>query len=93
MFSGGGLCGLSSRGLTVRLHRLRVRRVLVTNGCHSADLSHAPEHMGGNIGTAGVVTEVFSELFLAPVRSCESRLNRYLRNGGSPNPLTVLSDG
>jgi len=58
--------------------------VLVANGCHSANLSHAPERMGGNIRTAGVVTEVFSELFFAPVRSRKTRPDRYLWNGKSP---------
>jgi len=33
--------------------------MLVANGCHSADLFHATKHMGGNIGTAGVVAQIF----------------------------------
>jgi hypothetical protein len=33
--------------------------MLVANGCHSADLFHATKHMGGNIGTARVVAQIF----------------------------------
>ena len=55
--------------------------VLVANGCDKAELLRASERVSSNIGTAWVVTEVFGELFFAPVRSCEARLDRYLRNG------------
>jgi hypothetical protein len=40
-----------------------------------------------------MVTEVFGELFFASVWSGKASLNRYLRNGGSPNLVSVLSDG
>jgi hypothetical protein len=40
-----------------------------------------------------MVTEIFGELFFASVWSGKARLNRYLRNGGSPNLVSVLSDG
>ena len=54
--------------------------MLVANGGHNADLSHAPEHVGSKIGTARVVTEIFCEQFVVPVWSREARLDRYLRN-------------
>ncbi len=50
-----------------------------------AKVREAAEYLGGNIRTALVVAEVFSEQFFASVRSRETRLNGYLRNGGSPN--------
>jgi hypothetical protein len=58
--------------------------VLVTNGCHGADLPYVPEHVGSNIGTVRVVAKILSKFFFAPVRSRATRLNRYLRNGESP---------
>ena len=58
--------------------------MLVANGCHSADLFHATKHMGGNIGTARMVAQIFCQQLFASVRSCEAGLNRYLRNGKSP---------
>jgi hypothetical protein len=61
--------------------------VFVADGCHGANLPHAPEHMGSNIGTLRLVAEIFGEKFFAPVRRREARLDRYLRNGEIP--LTV----
>jgi hypothetical protein len=58
--------------------------VLVTNGCHHAEFYYASEHVGSNVMTSGVVAEIFGEQFFAPVWSFEARLDRYLRNGGSP---------
>ena len=54
--------------------------VLVTNDSDKVESRHAAERLGCNIRTAWVVAEVFGELFFAPVRSCEARLDRYLRN-------------
>ena len=58
--------------------------MLVTNDSDSSELHHASEHLGSNIGTAGVVTEIFGEQFFAPVRSRDACLDRYLRNWESP---------
>lgn len=63
----------------------RLRRVLVADGGHRADLSHEPEGMGRNVGTARLVAEILGEQFLAPVRSLEARLDRYSRNGEYPH--------
>ncbi len=52
----------------------------VANGEDKAEFRHTSEYMNGNIGTARVVTEIFSEQLFAPARSREARLNRYLRN-------------
>jgi len=54
--------------------------VLFANCSTNAELLHASEHMGSNIGTARVVAEIFPKLFFAAVRSRDTRLNRYLRN-------------
>jgi len=54
---GAWLKGLRKR--SARNLGRRFRRMLVANGCHSADLFHATKHMGGNIGTAGVVAQIF----------------------------------
>jgi hypothetical protein len=59
--------------------------VLIADGGYHADLSHAPQHVGGDIGTARLVAEVFGEYLVPPFRSCEARFDRYLRNG---DPLT-----
>jgi hypothetical protein len=66
--------------------------VLVAHGSDKVELKHATEHLGGNIRAARAVAEIFSKLFFAPVRSSEVRLDRYLRNGESPNPILLLSD-
>jgi hypothetical protein len=69
------------------------RCVLVANDSDKAELRHASEHLGSNIRTARVVAKIFSKQFFAPVRSRVPRLDRYLRNGESPNRILVLSDG
>lgn len=53
--------------------------MLFANCSAKAELFHASEHMASNIGT-WVVAEGFPKLFFAAVRSCDARLNRYLRN-------------
>lgn len=58
--------------------------VLVADGCDNANFPHAPKHMGSNIGTAGLVTEIFGKQFFTAVRSREARLDRYLRNWRIP---------
>jgi hypothetical protein len=58
----------------------RCRRVLVANHRHKVEPDNATEYVGSNIGTAGVVTEIFGNLFFAAVPSREPRLDRYLRN-------------
>ena len=67
------------------LSTLRLRRVLVADGGDDADFPHAAENVCSNVGTPRVVTEVFCQKFFAPVRRCQARLDRYLRNG---EPLT-----
>jgi hypothetical protein len=37
-----------------------------------------------------VIAEVFGEQFVVPVRSREARLDRHLRNGGSPNRMITI---
>jgi hypothetical protein len=51
----------TDHGLTGRLLGPRFRRVLVANDADKAELRHASEHLGSNIGTAGVVAEIFGE--------------------------------
>jgi hypothetical protein len=58
--------------------------VLVANGRHHADLSHAPESVRSIIRTTLLVAQIFREQFFAPVRSREARFDRHLRNGESP---------
>ena len=58
--------------------------MLVASDSDKAEFRHASEHLGSNIGTAWMVTEILSEQFFAPVRNREARLDRYLRNGESP---------
>jgi hypothetical protein len=67
--------------------------VLVADGRHRANLSHEPERMGGNVGTARLVAEILGEQFFAPVRRREARLDRYLRNGESPNRIFDAKTG
>jgi hypothetical protein len=59
--------------------------VLVANGCDKAELLRASERVSSNIGTPRVIAKIFSEQFFAAVWSLEARLDRYLRNGESPN--------
>ena len=54
--------------------------MIVANSRYNAEFPYAPEHAGSNIVTASVVTEIFREEFFPPVRRCEARLDRYLRN-------------
>ncbi len=58
--------------------------MLVARGDGKAELRHASEYLGSNIGTVRVVAQIFREQLFAPVRSREACLNRYLRNGESP---------
>jgi hypothetical protein len=59
--------------------------MLVANDGGIAEFHHTTEYLGSNMGASRVVTEIFSEQFFAPVRSRETRLDRHLRNGESPN--------
>ena len=65
--------------------------MLVTNGCGKAEFPRASERVGRDIRTSRVVAEIFSEQFFATIWRLEARLDRYLRNGGSPNRLVLLS--
>jgi hypothetical protein len=60
-------------------------RVLGANRCHNAHFPHTPERLGSNIGTAGLVAQIFCKQFFVSVRSREARFDRYLRNGESPD--------
>ncbi len=54
--------------------------MLAANSSDKVEFRHTSEHLSRNIGTVRMVAEVFGEQFFAPVRSCEARLDRYLRN-------------
>lgn len=41
--------------------------MLVTNDSDIAEFHYTSEHLGSNIGAAGVVAKIFSEQFFAPV--------------------------
>ena len=58
--------------------------MLVADRCHDADLPHAPEHVGRDVGTARLVTQIFCQEFFAPIRRLEARFYRYLRNSELP---------
>ena len=64
--------------------------VLVTNGRGKAEFPRASERVGGNIRTSRVIAQIFSEQFFATVWRLEARLDRYLRNGRSPDRLLVF---
>jgi hypothetical protein len=61
--------------------------VLVAHRYDNAELHYATERAGSNVRTSWVVAEIFSEQFFAPVWSLKARLDRYLRNGESPNRI------
>jgi hypothetical protein len=61
-----------------------IKCVFVADRGHGANLPHAPQYVGSNIGTLRLVAQIFGEKFFAPVRRCEARLDRYLRHIGSP---------
>ena len=54
--------------------------VLLANRGHSAEFHNDSERMGSNIGTAGVVADVFRKLFFTAFRTDDACPNRYLRN-------------
>jgi hypothetical protein len=85
-------CGDSDHKLIVRRLVPGPRCVLVASGGHGADLSHAAECLGSNIGTIRVVAEIFNEQFFAPVWRREARFDRYLRNRESPTRMLLFSD-
>jgi hypothetical protein len=62
------------------------RRVLVANHGDKGQFPHASKRLCSNIGTARMVTEVFSEQFFVSVGSRKARLDRYLWNGNAPKP-------
>jgi hypothetical protein len=64
--------------------------VLVTNGCDEGELPSTSECVGCNIRTSRMVAKIFSEQLFAAVRSSEARLDRYLRNSGSPDRMLVF---
>lgn len=67
-----------------RLLRLGLRRVFAANDRDGAEFRYAAEHLGSDVGTTGVVTQVFGEQFFASFRSREARLDRHVRNRESP---------
>jgi hypothetical protein len=51
--------------------------VLFANHVHEAKLHNATKHTSGDIGTAGIVANVFRENFFAAFWSSDARFNRY----------------
>ena len=70
--------------MVVRLSVPRFGCVLVASGGQGANFSYAPKCLSSNVGTVRVVTEIFSEQFVAPVWSREARFDGYLRNRRIP---------
>jgi hypothetical protein len=68
----------------------RLGYVLIADGCHSADLPHAPKCLSSDIGTVRVVAQIFGERLFAPIRSREARLYGYCRNGKSPDRIIII---
>ena len=66
--------------LEKRLLGLGLGGVLIANGRGKSEFPYTSQNAGRNIRTAWVVADVFREQFFAPVRSCEARFDRYLRN-------------
>jgi hypothetical protein len=64
--------------------------VLVTNDRGKAEFPRTSERVGSDIRTFRVVAKIFSEQFFATVWRLEARLDRYLRNGASPQPTTSI---
>jgi hypothetical protein len=64
--------------------------VLFANRCKQAELHDAPEHMRRNVGTAGVVTEIFLKFLLAAVWSSEASLNDDPGHSESPKGAHTL---
>ena len=54
--------------------------MIVANDNAKANFNEASERLGSDISTTRVVAEIFSKYFFAPVRGCEARRDRYLRN-------------
>jgi len=60
---------------TRTLSGLRPRYVLFAYRSKQAELCDAAENMGSDVGTTGIVAEVFRKFFFAAVWSSEARLN------------------
>jgi hypothetical protein len=67
--------------------------VLFANGDDKREFLYESEHTGSNIGTAGVVAEIFTQLFIATVRSREARLNRLREASRTSSRMPVLCYG
>jgi len=65
--------------------------VFLAHNGGQAKVSEASKHLGSNIGTVLVVTEVLGEQFFASVWSGEARLDGYPRNWRIPQLDTLLS--
>ena len=79
---------LDRRSIARRIsERIFLRRVRVTNYSHSPEFHHHSEHMGSNIGTAGVIAEIFGKPFFVAVRTCDSRPDRHLRHSSDFNNI------
>ena len=63
--------------------------VLVANGSNKADFQHVSEYLGRNVRTARVIAEIVGERFFPAVWSLETRFDRYLRNGESPDRILI----
>jgi hypothetical protein len=66
-----------------------LRCVLVANRTYDSNFPNASERMGCYVGAVWSVAKVFGQQLFAPVRRGETRLNRYLRNGESPNRILL----
>jgi len=52
----------------------------VTHRRHSAEFYQASKNAGGSIGTAGIVAEIFGELFFVAIRILKTGPDGYLRH-------------
>jgi len=63
--------------------------MLFANHGAGLKLHNATEHMCSNVGTAGVITEVFSEDFFVTILGLNAGLDGNQRNGETP-PSQIL---
>ena len=58
--------------------------MLIANDNDLAQFHHASNHVSSNIGTAGVIADVFGKQFVVAIWSREARFDRHVRNRESP---------
>jgi hypothetical protein len=64
--------------------------VIIADRREKAELDNNAEHMGRDIGAAGVVAEIFREFFFVAVWSREARFNRHPRHGETRPDTTII---